>query len=115
VVLTPFLMGLASMEDKSLGFPRVFGSVRPRQVSPPRSAPDPQGACCITETNRIHLVLFGIQNRTLWSYLAAIKRILISSNAACPLRQACQAVTCLAILGCRLRTWKTRRFGRQKP
>jgi hypothetical protein len=31
----------------------------------------------ITETNRIHLVLFGLQNRTCGPYLAAINRILI--------------------------------------
>jgi hypothetical protein len=32
----------------------------------------------ITETNRIHLVLFGMQNRTLGPYSAAINRIFIS-------------------------------------
>jgi hypothetical protein len=31
-----------------------------------------------TESNRIHLVLFGIQNRTFGPYLAAINRILVS-------------------------------------
>jgi hypothetical protein len=31
-----------------------------------------------SETNRIHLVLFGKQNRTSGPYLAAINRILIS-------------------------------------
>jgi hypothetical protein len=37
-----------------------------------------RGACRCTETNRIHLVLFGLQNRTLCPYLAAIDRILTS-------------------------------------
>jgi hypothetical protein len=32
---------------------------------------------CIAETNRIHLVLFGVQNRTLRPYLTTIHRILI--------------------------------------
>jgi hypothetical protein len=32
----------------------------------------------IIETSRMHLVLFGMQNRTLGPYLAAIDRILIS-------------------------------------
>jgi hypothetical protein len=32
----------------------------------------------ITEINRIHLVLFGMQNRTFCPYLAAIDRILVS-------------------------------------
>jgi hypothetical protein len=33
----------------------------------------------ITETTRIHLVLFGMQNRTFGPYLAAIERILVSA------------------------------------
>jgi hypothetical protein len=33
----------------------------------------------ITEANRIHLVLFGMQNRTCGPYLAANNRILISA------------------------------------
>jgi hypothetical protein len=33
---------------------------------------------CISETNRMHLVLFGIQKRTFGPYLAANNRILIS-------------------------------------
>jgi hypothetical protein len=32
----------------------------------------------ITETNRMHSVLFGMQNRTLRPYLTAMDRILIS-------------------------------------
>jgi hypothetical protein len=32
----------------------------------------------ITETNRIHLVLFGVQNRTFGPYVTAINRVLIS-------------------------------------
>jgi hypothetical protein len=32
----------------------------------------------ITKTNRIHLVLFGMQNRTFGPYLAANDKILIS-------------------------------------
>jgi hypothetical protein len=36
-----------------------------------------RGRTYITATNRIQLVLFGIQNRTLGPYLAAIHRILI--------------------------------------
>jgi hypothetical protein len=32
----------------------------------------------ITETNRIHMVLFGMKNRTLGPYLAAINGFLIS-------------------------------------
>jgi hypothetical protein len=31
----------------------------------------------ITETNTMHLVVFGVQNRTLRPYLAAINKILI--------------------------------------
>jgi hypothetical protein len=44
-------------------------------------ATSPRGcrsATCIAETNRIHLVLFGMQNRTCGPYLAAIHRFLIS-------------------------------------
>jgi hypothetical protein len=33
---------------------------------------------CFTESNRVHLVLFGMQNRTLGPYLAAFDRILIA-------------------------------------
>jgi hypothetical protein len=33
---------------------------------------------CAGDTNRNHLILFGMQNRTLSPYLAAINRILIS-------------------------------------
>jgi hypothetical protein len=36
----------------------------------------------ITETNRMHLVLFGMQNRTFGPYLAAINRTLISVMSA---------------------------------
>jgi hypothetical protein len=35
----------------------------------------------ITETNRVYLVLFGMQNRTFGPYLAAIHRILTSASA----------------------------------
>jgi hypothetical protein len=38
----------------------------------------------ITETNRIHLVLFGMQNRTLGLYLAAINRILSGNLGTVP-------------------------------
>jgi hypothetical protein len=55
-----------------LGAPprRVF----PLELSIRRACP----ARKTTETNRIHLVLFGMQNRTFGSYLAANDRILIS-------------------------------------
>jgi hypothetical protein len=36
----------------------------------------------ITETNRIHLVLVDMQNRTLQPYLAAVNRILILEMTA---------------------------------
>jgi hypothetical protein len=36
----------------------------------------------VTETNRIHLDLFGMQNRTLGPYLAAMYRILIPLTTA---------------------------------
>jgi hypothetical protein len=39
------------------------------------------GPAHITETNRIHLILFGMQNRTCVSYLAATHRIIISGCA----------------------------------
>jgi hypothetical protein len=46
-----------------------------------RHAPKPPRSCAaahITETNRIHLVLFDMQNTTFGPYLAATHRILIS-------------------------------------
>jgi hypothetical protein len=48
----------------------------------------------ITETNRIHLALFGMQNRTFGPYLAAINRILISVVTEHAGRCAC--ITCAA-------------------
>jgi hypothetical protein len=39
---------------------------------------DPCCALCIPEINKMHLILIGMQNRTLRPYLAAIDRILIS-------------------------------------
>jgi hypothetical protein len=36
---------------------------------------------CITETNGMHFVLFGIRNTTVGPYLAAIHRTLIPSSA----------------------------------
>jgi NUDIX domain len=43
--------------------------------------PDPMPV--ITETTRIHLVLFGMQDRTLHPYLAAINSIIISLMRGC--------------------------------
>jgi hypothetical protein len=53
----------------------LFGS----QMSAPGSCKwNESNTQCITETNRTHLVLSGLQNRTLGSYLAANNRIPIS-------------------------------------
>jgi hypothetical protein len=49
-------------------------------------------AVFITETNRIHLVLFGAQNRTLDPYLAAIHGILIPVLIASPSEQSVRTV-----------------------
>jgi hypothetical protein len=45
----------------------------------------------IAETIRIHLVLFGMQNRTLGPYLAAMHRILISAHTG---RRTCKLAVC---------------------
>jgi hypothetical protein len=52
-------------------------------------------ACLITKTNRIHLVLCGMLNRTFGPYFAAIDRILILFMAGgrhgnCVRRQMCR-------------------------
>jgi hypothetical protein len=39
---------------------------------------------CITETHRMHVVLFGMQNGTFGPYLAAINRVLVSVMAHMP-------------------------------
>jgi hypothetical protein len=82
---------LCAAVPRSLSVPRAAHSPSVHSRRRSRSAPicPPRAGCDhITETNRVHAVLFGMQNVTFVPYLAAINRILISlMPIACRARQ----------------------------
>jgi hypothetical protein len=71
-------------EHTALGACAVVSAAVEGRYCPLRGMPCPSLCCLarhaavITETNRVHLVLFGMQNRTSGPYLAAINRMHVS-------------------------------------